>query len=221
MKRLLIPLVVILLLLSAKQAKADILPMPVQPQEAFVDELIKEKPLTTYAVESPHQEAIQPVTWQDNPQGCDQNTQWIAAEEPFYCINKPIKVEIVQKPIAQKTVQATKPSGSLSFYTSKPYVYGAAGPNSFDCSGLTQYFSRQRGISIPRSSTAQIAALRHISASEARYGDVIAFNNHHVGLYLGNGMVLHALNPAQGIQVMTIAEAIRYNGFISYLAVGH
>lgn len=76
-----------------------------------------------------------------------------------------------------------------------PYVYGATGPSSFDCSGLTSWAYAQAGVSIPRTSEAQTGAGTRISSmSQLQVGDLVFFFNdlHHVGLYAGNGQVLHA-----------------------------
>ncbi|MEV6841154.1 NlpC/P60 family protein [Streptomyces sp. NPDC051133] len=77
----------------------------------------------------------------------------------------------------------------------KPYVYGATGPSSFDCSGLTSYAYAQAGVSIPRTSEAQAGiGTRIYSQSDLKVGDLVFFYGdiHHVGLYAGNGQVLHA-----------------------------
>ncbi|MGW2523406.1 NlpC/P60 family protein [Streptomyces sp. NPDC001617] len=77
----------------------------------------------------------------------------------------------------------------------KPYSYGASGPNSFDCSGLTSQAYAAAGVTIPRTSEAQAnAGTRIYSESQLKVGDLVLFYGdlHHVGLYAGNGMVLHA-----------------------------
>ncbi|MFD7709090.1 NlpC/P60 family protein [Streptomyces sp. NPDC059785] len=76
-----------------------------------------------------------------------------------------------------------------------PYVYGATGPSSFDCSGLTSWAYAQAGVSIPRTSQAQAnAGTRIYSQSDLQVGDLVIFysDQHHVGFYAGNGQVLHA-----------------------------
>ncbi|MFD7135006.1 NlpC/P60 family protein [Streptomyces sp. NPDC059894] len=76
-----------------------------------------------------------------------------------------------------------------------PYVYGATGPSSFDCSGLTSWAYAQAGVSIPRTSQAQAnAGTRIYSQSDLKVGDLVIFysDQHHVGFYAGNGQVLHA-----------------------------
>ncbi|MEU3895716.1 MULTISPECIES: C40 family peptidase [unclassified Streptomyces] len=83
-----------------------------------------------------------------------------------------------------------------------PYVYGATGPSSFDCSGLTSWAYAQAGVGIPRTSQAQTGAGTRISSmSDLQVGDLVFFFSdlHHVGLYAGNGQVLHA--PRTGTNV--------------------
>jgi cell wall-associated NlpC family hydrolase len=84
----------------------------------------------------------------------------------------------------------------------KPYVYGANGPNSYDCSGLTSWAYAQAGVTIPRTSQAQASyGTRIYSQSDLKVGDLVIFYGdlHHVGFYAGNGQVLHA--PRSGTVV--------------------
>ncbi|MEV0846885.1 NlpC/P60 family protein [Streptomyces sp. NPDC049954] len=76
-----------------------------------------------------------------------------------------------------------------------PYQYGATGPSAYDCSGLTSWAYAQAGATIPRTSEAQANAGQRIySQSQLQVGDLVIFygDQHHVGLYAGNGQVLHA-----------------------------
>ncbi|MGW4028563.1 NlpC/P60 family protein [Streptomyces sp. NPDC004838] len=76
-----------------------------------------------------------------------------------------------------------------------PYVFGASGPNSFDCSGFTSWAFAQAGVAIPRTSQAQASAgTRIYSQSQLKQGDLVIFygDMHHVGFYAGNGQVLHS-----------------------------
>jgi cell wall-associated NlpC family hydrolase len=82
----------------------------------------------------------------------------------------------------------------------KPYRYGAAGPNSFDCSGLVQYVYRRAGVSVPRTTYTQYAAAIHIPRSQMRLGDLIFVDGlSHVGIYAGFGFIWHA--PHTGARV--------------------
>ncbi|MET7284949.1 NlpC/P60 family protein [Streptomyces sp. NPDC005573] len=76
----------------------------------------------------------------------------------------------------------------------KPYSYGTAGMATFDCSGLTSWAYGQAGVSIPRTSEAQTTLGPHLGMSQLQVGDLVFFYGdlHHVGLYAGNGQVLHA-----------------------------
>ncbi|KRV49892.1 hypothetical protein AQ490_18275 [Wenjunlia vitaminophila] len=88
-----------------------------------------------------------------------------------------------------------------------PYVWGGTGPNSFDCSGLTSWAYQQAGVAIPRTSQEQANAGTRIPLSEAKPGDlVIQYGDfHHVGLYVGNGMQLHAPKPGASVRYETLS----------------
>jgi cell wall-associated NlpC family hydrolase len=90
-----------------------------------------------------------------------------------------------------------------------PYVYGASGPSSFDCSGLTSWAYAQAGVSIPRTSESQASAgTRIYSQSQLKPGDLVIFYSdyHHVGLYAGNGMVLHAPRTGESVKYEAISD---------------
>lgn len=80
--------------------------------------------------------------------------------------------------------------------TGKPYVWGATGPDSFDCSGLVMYALKQAfGIQYPRVSGAQIRHAERISKDQMRPGDLIG-NDEHIGVYMGNGYYWSAMSPS-------------------------
>ncbi|MEU6066673.1 MULTISPECIES: C40 family peptidase [Streptomyces] len=90
-----------------------------------------------------------------------------------------------------------------------PYVYGASGPSSFDCSGLTSWAYAQAGVSIPRTSEAQASAgTRIYNQSDLQVGDLVIFygDYHHVGLYAGNGQVLHAPHTGAVVRYESIGN---------------
>ncbi|MFI6930047.1 NlpC/P60 family protein [Streptomyces sp. NPDC050287] len=89
-----------------------------------------------------------------------------------------------------------------------PYVWGATGPDAFDCSGLIQAAYRSAGISLPRTTYAQIGAGRRVSRSELLPGDLVFFYSgiSHVGLYIGNGQMIHAPNPSAPVRLAPVGE---------------
>ncbi|MEW2315090.1 C40 family peptidase [Streptomyces bauhiniae] len=89
-----------------------------------------------------------------------------------------------------------------------PYVWGATGPNAFDCSGLIQAAYRSAGISLPRTTYAQINAGRRVSRSQLQPGDLVFFYSgvSHVGIYVGNGRMIHAPNPSAPVRVAPIDQ---------------
>ncbi|MFD6285783.1 NlpC/P60 family protein [Streptomyces sp. NPDC060205] len=89
-----------------------------------------------------------------------------------------------------------------------PYVWGATGPDAFDCSGLMQAAYRSAGISLPRTTYAQINAGQRVSRSELQPGDLVFFYSgiSHVGMYVGNGQMVHAPNPSAPVRVAPIDE---------------
>jgi cell wall-associated NlpC family hydrolase len=88
------------------------------------------------------------------------------------------------------------------------YVWGAAGPNSFDCSGLMLAAYRSVGVSLPHSSRAQAGIGRAVSRDELKPGDLIFWYSpiHHVGMYIGNGKIVHARNTRSDLVIQTLAS---------------
>ncbi|MEU2145087.1 MULTISPECIES: NlpC/P60 family protein [Streptomyces albovinaceus subgroup] len=105
--------------------------------------------------------------------------------------------------------------GAAAFAAAKsrvgmPYVWAAAGPNSFDCSGLTSWAFQQAGISIPRTSQAQAnVGTRINSLSALKPGDLIIMRTDlsHVGFYAGNGQILHAPKPGSQVRYESISRS--------------
>ncbi|MDO5511194.1 C40 family peptidase [Corynebacterium sp.] len=82
-----------------------------------------------------------------------------------------------------------------------PYAWGATGPSAFDCSGLTSWAYQQVGKSIPRTSQAQASQGQRVSLDQLQPGDIIAYYGgaSHVGIYVGNGMIVDALNSGSPV----------------------
>jgi cell wall-associated NlpC family hydrolase len=83
----------------------------------------------------------------------------------------------------------------------KPYVYGATGPGSYDCSGLTMSAWKAAGVSIPRTSQAQWSGLTRVPPSAVQPGDLVVYNGAgHVALYVGDGQIIEAPRPGKSVQ---------------------
>ena len=98
-------------------------------------------------------------------------------------------------------------SSVVAYATSKvgsAYVWGATGPNAFDCSGLTSWAYAQVGVSIGRTTYAQYGNGMAVAYSELQPGDLVFFNTggycSHVGMYVGGGVMVHAGTPATGVE---------------------
>jgi cell wall-associated NlpC family hydrolase len=89
----------------------------------------------------------------------------------------------------------------------KPYVFGAAGPGSYDCSGLTLAAYRQVGVSLPHSARRQFALGPNVPQSDLMPGDLVYFYSdlHHVGVYIGNGKVIHAPQPGESVKISPVS----------------
>lgn len=88
----------------------------------------------------------------------------------------------------------------------RPYRYGGTSPSGFDCSGLVRYAYQQAGLSVPRTTREQYRAVRPQYVAQLRPGDVIFFRLRsarpsHVGIYLGDGQFVHALNADHPVRI--------------------
>jgi cell wall-associated NlpC family hydrolase len=89
----------------------------------------------------------------------------------------------------------------------KPYVWGADGPDSFDCSGLTMWAYAKVGISLPHYTGSQWNAGAHVSREALQPGDLVFFYGdlHHMGMYIGNGQMVHAPHTGDVVKIAPIA----------------
>jgi peptidoglycan DL-endopeptidase CwlO len=95
------------------------------------------------------------------------------------------------------------------------YVYGAAGPSAFDCSGLTMMAWAQAGVGLPHSSSAQMGSGTPVSQSQLQPGDLVFYYSpvSHVGMYIGNGQIVNAENPSVGVKI-TGVNSMPYSGAV-------
>ena len=116
-------------------------------------------------------------------------------------------------PTSTDSSYATKAEKALAFARAqigKPYVWGATGPGSYDCSGLTQAAWKAAGVTVPRTTYDQVNAGTTVPVSQAQPGDLVFFYDDvtHVGIYVGNGMMIHAPKPGTYVR----EESIYYDG---------
>ena len=102
-----------------------------------------------------------------------------------------------------------------------PYVWGAEGPNSFDCSGFTSYvFKNAAGVSLPRTSSAQSGYGTTVSKSNLQPGDLVFFNTSgegvsHVGIYVGGGKMIHSPSSGKTVSVTSINSSYYSSRFVT------
>ncbi|HSP37943.1 MAG TPA: C40 family peptidase [Frankiaceae bacterium] len=99
--------------------------------------------------------------------------------------------------------------GIAATHAGQPYVYGTAGPSSFDCSGFTQYVYSRLGVNLPRTAAEQQAAVMHVSQSAAQPGDLIFMGSpaYHVGIYAGNGQFWTAPHTGDVVRLEPIWDS--------------
>lgn len=105
-------------------------------------------------------------------------------------------------------------------HVGKPYVYGATGPDSFDCSGLTYYVYKKCGKTIPRVAEDQYYSAKKVSRANLQPGDLVFFTSEpggsyisHVGIYIGNDKMIHAANSNVGVVESDLASGYYYTHY--------
>jgi len=113
---------------------------------------------------------------------------------------------------------STKVDRAIAFARSQlgdPYKWGASGPNSWDCSGLTMKAWAAAGVSIPHYGGAQYTSTRHVSVNNIQRGDLLYWSNgsagsiYHVAMYLGGGQMIHAPRPGRDVEIVSFTYWIR------------
>ncbi|MCX4813234.1 C40 family peptidase [Streptomyces sp. NBC_01239] len=120
------------------------------------------------------------------------------------------------KGIPSDASYATKAAKAVAFaraQVGKPYVWGATGPGSYDCSGLTQAAWKATGVTLPRATTDQADAGTTVPLTDAQPGDLVFFHDFHddishVGVYAGDGMMIHAPKPGAYVR----EESVHHDG---------
>ena len=113
------------------------------------------------------------------------------------------------KEIQEKSIKTSGVIGAAKKYIGTPYCRGGQSPRCFDCSGFVKYVHAQKGIDLPRTAHQQYKEAKKISKSKAKPGDLVFFHYrsgyvHHVGIYVGDGKVLHSPRRGQSVRVVEI-----------------
>ena len=143
-----------------------------------------------------------------NPQRQRRRSRWRAAATAALTL-----AALAGSPLlaAAPASAATIEGRALTIAESKhgdPYIWGAAGPDAFDCSGLTYYSFRHAGKRLPRTAEAQYDSVEHISRRSLRPGDLVFFHEgdyvYHVGIYAGNDRIWHSPHPGAYVRLERI-----------------
>lgn len=137
---------------------------------------------------------------------------------------KPAEVKIASRSSNVKPTPTAKASSRGSQVVSaakellgKPYTYGAEGPSSFDCSGLTLYVANKFGLSLPHSAKSQSTMGKYVEKSGLQPGDFVFFTTNgkgsvsHVGIYVGGGSFIHAPESGKAVSITSMSSGY-YSG---------
>jgi len=115
---------------------------------------------------------------------------------------------VEELPLVPGSATATAVESALA-QLGDEYVWGGSGPNGFDCSGLTSFAYKAAGLTLPRSSRAQAQVGTEVSRAQLQPGDLVFFYTpiSHVGLYIGDGKMVHARTFGQPVAVTTVDQA--------------
>nr|DAG51420.1 MAG TPA: 43 kDa tail protein [Caudoviricetes sp.] len=132
-----------------------------------------------------------------------------------------IGVDVINATVSESAnTIGTKLVAEAKKHLGKKYVWGATGPNTFDCSGLTQYVFKQLGIKIPRTSLEQSNSGKSVSKSNLQMGDLIFWKTTsakvgHVGMYVGNGQFIHAPNSRSVVKIDSLNNSYYSSRYVN------
>lgn len=151
-------------------------------------------------------------------------------KEAYNCGRRKVRVAILPKgykPGGNVSERRTSLLKEAQRYSGVPYVWGGTSPRGFDCSGFVHYVYKQKGINIPRETVSLYNGARKVSGDQAKPGDIVFFHRtyntskpiSHVGIYIGNGKMIHA-SSSRGVIIANINTSYwrsKLVGFGSYL----
>lgn len=119
--------------------------------------------------------------------------------------------------LAAEPTPADKLLTEARTHLGKPYVYGASGPYSFDCSGFTSYVYRQLGYKLNRTAAGQYSNGVYVSKDQLKPGDLVMFGRgyiNHVGIYIGDNQFIHAENGRTGVVVTSLSASYYASSYV-------
>ena len=205
---------------QAEQALAQQQNLQVQVKGELATLVVQEQARRAAAAAAAAQAAAQQAVARANAPALSRATPTPAAASPVAAAPSPgaAAPKLVSKPVpAAPPIDIPPTSGGAGTavraalsQVGKGYRFAAAGPDYYDCSGLTMWAWAQAGVSLPHYSKAQYEQLPHVPLSAIQPGDLVFFYGdiHHVGIYIGGGQMVDAANPALGVRVAGIGGAI-------------
>src|ERR687894_137151 len=129
-------------------------------------------------------------------------------------VNAPASASVAAAPAVASSATAQKAVDTALAQRGDMYLYGATGPDRFDCSGLTSFAYKAAGVSIPRTSKAQSTFGTPVSKGELKPGDLVFFYSpvSHVGMYIGNGQMVHSSSAGKPVSVVSLDSMPSFSG---------
>jgi cell wall-associated NlpC family hydrolase len=137
-----------------------------------------------------------------------------AVRVPVAVLNAPVTVSVPSPAPARTSSGAGAAIAAARAQLGKPYAWGASGPGSFDCSGLTAWAWRAAGVNLPHSAAAQQGLGSPVSRGNLQPGDLVFFGSpaYHVAMYLGSGLVIHAPTTGDVVKIVSLSYLSDYSG---------
>jgi cell wall-associated NlpC family hydrolase len=125
----------------------------------------------------------------------------------------PASASVAAAPAVASSAAAQKAVDTALAQRGDMYLYGATGPDRFDCSGLTSFAYKAAGVSIPRTSKAQSTFGTPVSKADLQPGDLVFFYSpvSHVAMYIGNGQIVHSSSAGKPVSVVSLDSMPSYN----------
>jgi cell wall-associated NlpC family hydrolase len=126
----------------------------------------------------------------------------------------PASASVAAAPAVAASAAAQKAVDTALAQRGDMYLYGATGPDRFDCSGLTSFAYKAAGVSIPRTSKAQSTFGTPVSKANLQPGDLVFFYSpvSHVGMYIGNGQMVHSSSAGKPVSVVSLDSMPSFSG---------